>query len=103
MDPLPAINIRVNVRTGSKTDGLCCICGVGNSLNNPIEMHHIKHIYKGKIIGFSIIMKHLCRKRIPCCRQCHLKIHKGLYDGIALSDLHNPEVAYGLSLPPTRF
>jgi hypothetical protein len=51
MDPLSAINIRVNVRTGFKTDGLCC-------------------------------------------RQCHLKIHKGLYDGIALSDLHNPELAY---------
>ena len=51
MDPLSAINIRVNVRTGSKTNGLCC-------------------------------------------RQCHLKIHKELYDGIALSDLHNPEVAY---------
>lgn len=94
IDPLSAINIRVNVRTGSKTDGLCCICGVENSLNNPIEMHHIKHIYKGKLIGFSLIMKSLRRKRIPCCRQCHLKIHKGLYDGIALSDLHNPEVAY---------
>ena len=94
IDPLETLNIRVNVRTGSKTDGLCCICGVENSPNNPIEMHHIKHIYKGKIIGFSIIMKSLRRKRIPCCRQCHLKIHKGLYDGIALSDLHNPEAVY---------
>lgn len=88
IDTLSTINIRVNVRTGSKTDGLCCICGVENSFNNPIEMHHIKHIYKGKIIGFSIIMKSLR------CKQCHLKIHKGLYDGIALSNLHNPEVAY---------
>ena len=94
MDPLAAINIRINVRTNSKTDGLSCICDVENFPTNSIEMHHIKRIYKGKIIGFSIIMKSLRRKRMPCCKQCHLKIHKGLYDRIALSDLHNPEVAY---------
>lgn len=94
MDALETINIKANVRTGSKTDGLCCICGVENSRNNPIEMHHIRHIHKGRIIGFSLIMKSLHRKRIPCCKQCHNKIHKGLYDGIALSDLHNPEMTY---------
>ena len=43
-----------------------------------------------KITGFSIIMKSLRRKRIPCCRQCHLKIHKVLYDRIAFSDSNNP-------------
>jgi group II intron reverse transcriptase/maturase len=94
MDPLETIKLRANVRTGSKTDGLCCVCSAENSPNNLIEIHHIKHIYKGKIIGFSLIMKSLHRKRIPCCRQCHIKIHKKLYDGIALRDLHNPEVAY---------
>jgi hypothetical protein len=52
IDPLSAINIRVSIRTGSKADGLCCICGVENSPNNPIEMHHIKHIYKRKIISY---------------------------------------------------
>lgn len=98
LDPLPldaleTINIKVNVRTGSKIDKNCCICGIISTPNNPIEMHHIKHIRKGKIVGFSLIMKSLGRKRIPCCKQCHRRIHNGDYDGLSLSDLHSPEAA----------
>lgn len=94
MTHLSNLKIKANTRTGSKIDKICCICGIENSKNNSIEMHHIKHIKKGKITGFSLIMKSLNRKRIPCCKQCHNKIHKRLYNGIALNDLHSPEAAY---------
>jgi len=48
-------------------------------------MHHVKHIRKGEVKGFTQIMKQLNRKQIPVCRPCHMKIHSGKYDGIALN------------------
>lgn len=57
-------------------------------------MHHIKHIKKRVVTGFSEIMKSLNRKQIPTCRQCHRRIHRGEYNGLSLTDLHSPEAAY---------
>lgn len=76
-----------NLRSGYKLRNKCSVCGVENSTHNPIQIHHIKHIKKGHISGFNEIMKALNRKTIPCCKTCHIKIHRGKYDGIALKNL----------------
>lgn len=63
----------------------CCICdAVGK-----IEMHHVKHIRKlgKKVNGFTTFLRELNRKQIPVCKECHLKIHRGDYDGINLKQL----------------
>ena len=55
-------------------------------------MHHVKHIRKGEVKGFTQVMKQLNRKQIPVCHNCHMKIHSGKYDGIALNKLKlNPK------------
>lgn len=59
---------------------------------NRIEMHHLKHVKKGKISGFAKVMRDLNRKTIPVCRFCHQKIHKGTYDGKLLKDLFDIEL-----------
>jgi len=61
----------------------CLICGE----NDYVEMHHVKHIKKGEIKGFTKLMQVLNRKQIPVCRDCHMKIHKGIYDGISIDKL----------------
>lgn len=50
-------------------------------------MHHVKHVKKGKTTGLTQLMRKLNRKQLPVCRKCHMKIHKGNYDGIGLKDL----------------
>jgi hypothetical protein len=61
----------------------CLVCGAKDN----VEMHHVKHIRKGDIKGFTKIMQILNRKQIPVCRDCHMKIHRGTYDGISLNKL----------------
>lgn len=53
-------------------------------------MHHVKHLRKDGIkpTGFVSLMSKLNRKQIPVCKKCHLKIHKGDYNGMKLSELH---------------
>jgi group II intron reverse transcriptase/maturase len=92
-DPFKEENIRVNLRTGLKIYGYCVICGVDHTKKNPIVMHHVKHIKKGKIKGFMEIMNSLNRKMIPVCEECHGKIHRGEYDQISLNDLHDESQA----------
>lgn len=46
-------------------------CAVCDSEESPIEMHHVKHV----------------RKQIPLCKNCHQKVHAGLYDGPSLESL----------------
>lgn len=74
---------------------MACVMSAG-----PLEAQIIKLkrttsniLKKGKIVGFSLIMKNLGRERIPCCKNFHRNIHGGSCDGIALTDLHSPEVA----------
>lgn len=81
-------NVKVNWRTKYKLTKYCAICGS----TEKIEYHHVKHIKVGKAEGFLQIMKQLNRKQIPCCKECHIKIHKGLYNGIKLSDLYDEQL-----------
>ena len=65
--------------------------------NEKVEMHHIKHIRRRKNTKekqtFSTFMGLINRKQVPVCRDCHLKIHNGSYDGIKLSELADPYLA----------
>lgn len=53
----------------------CQICGSENN----IEIHHIKHLRKGKIKNDWIteVMRKMNRKQIPVCKECHINIHRG--------------------------
>lgn len=63
----------------------CCIC----QAEDKIEMHHVKHVRKQgyRYKGFHYEMALLNRKQVPLCKQCHIRVHMGLYDGIKLSKL----------------
>ena len=63
----------------------CCIC----DSPEKIEMHHVKHVRKANYTykGFHEIMHLLNRKQIPVCQSCHMKIHRGEYDGLKLGDI----------------
>lgn len=88
-DPFKEENIRVNLRTGLKIYGYCVICGIDHTKENPIVMHHVKHIRKGRIKGFMKIMNFLNCKMIPVCEKCHGKIHRGEYDQMRLNHLYD--------------
>lgn len=81
-------NVKINWRTKYKLSQHCAVCGS----EDHVEYHHVKHIKVGKVTGFLQIMKQLNRKQIPCCKECHRKIHKGLYDGMALKDIYDEEL-----------
>jgi len=40
-----------------------------------------------KLKGIDKEMASINRKQIPVCSSCHLKIHNGAYDGLALRKL----------------
>lgn len=92
-DPFKEENIKVNLRTGLKIYGYCVICGIDHSKKNPIVMHHVKHIRKGRIKGFMEIMNSLNSKMIPVCEKCHGKIHRGEYDQMSLNELYDESQA----------
>nr|YP_009710058.1 hypothetical protein [Coleochaete scutata]QFU80163.1 hypothetical protein [Coleochaete scutata] len=58
-------------------DKPCKLCGETEN----IEMHHVRHIRKGTIKGFTKFLATINRKQIPVCKKCHLAIHAGKYDG----------------------
>ena len=64
-------------------------CAVCDSKEGPIEMHHVKHVRKQghRYKGFHEQMSLLNRKQIPLCKNCHKKVHAGLYDGPSLKTL----------------
>jgi hypothetical protein len=69
---------------------MCAICG--NSGN--IHMHHCNPLkYRGgRYTGFrefDLLLAALNRKQIPICEHCHMKIHRGEYDGISPYELHD--------------
>lgn len=79
-----------NWRTKFILNSMCSIC----SSQDKLEMHHIdalkKSFKKGKdkrYAGFDKIVAALGRKQICLCQQCHNKVHRGEYDGIALTEL----------------
>ncbi|EID4389352.1 hypothetical protein LBY38_001618 [Vibrio vulnificus] len=79
------------LRTISKLEAPCCICGEPNG----VAMHHVRHVRKmgEKVKGFTRIHAQINRKQIPVCKDCHIKIHRGKYDGIKLSEFKFPEIA----------
>ena len=81
--PFEALNW--NLRTQVNFWDNCRVCGS----SEKIEMHHVRHIRKSgnKISGFTQLMSKLNRKQIPVCQSCHVKIHKGTYDGMGLDHL----------------
>lgn len=80
------INIYANLVSRSSLGLPCAIC---DSEEGPIEMHHVKHVRKQgfRYKGFHEQMALLNRKQIPLCKNCHKKVHAGLYDGPALETL----------------
>lgn len=66
----------------------CELCG---SKNN-VEVHHINKLkdYRGKFKGKEVpqwikVMMQMMRKTLVVCHDCHVAIHNGSYDGIALN------------------
>lgn len=64
-------------------------CAICDSDEYPVEMHHVKHVRKQgfRYKGFAQQMALLNRKQIPLCKNCHKKVHAGLYDGPSLTEL----------------
>jgi group II intron reverse transcriptase/maturase len=64
-------------------------CSICDSNEGSIEMHHVKHVRKNgfRYKGFHQQMALLNRKQIPLCKNCHNKVHAGLYDGPSLETL----------------
>lgn len=75
------------ISTHNSFDQACANCG---SLNS-VEMHHIKHIktVNVKLNTFDQMMARINRKQVPLCRSCHIKVHKGRYNGLSLRYLTN--------------
>lgn len=71
------------LRSNHVWDMACIICDE----KDYVEMHHVKHIKREEAMGFGKIMQSLNRKQIPVCRDCHMKIHRGEYDGISINKL----------------
>ena len=71
--------ISANTVSRSQLNQSCSVC---NSFIK-VEMHHVKHIRKRgfSYSGFTKEMALINRKQIPLCRECHMKVHKGLLDG----------------------
>lgn len=63
----------------------CSICGASNN----IEMHHIRNLKSAIPRLYADQMKAMNRKQIPVCKTCHDKIHKGVYDGVALNKVNS--------------
>lgn len=73
---LPYQTFLYSIRTIDRFDAPCAICG---SKEN-VEMHHRRPL-KGTDNTLKGIKKNLSRKQIPLCRVCHIKVHRGEYDG----------------------
>lgn len=83
----PFRETKINLRSAYKLKTHCAVCKTPHETENPIQLHHVKHVKKGKISGFTQIMRQLNRKTIPVCKRCHVKIHNGTYDGISLRNI----------------
>jgi hypothetical protein len=56
----------------------CTICGS----KKLIEIHHVKALSKNKSKDFlTQTMQRMNRKQVPLCKECHIKVHKGIYNG----------------------
>jgi len=88
--PTDLLKTQISLRSRSKLEEDCCICGS----DQDVVMHHVRHIRKDRPAkGFAKVLSAINRKQIPVCRSCHLKIHNGEYHGKNLGDFANPKVA----------
>lgn len=91
-DPFQMSDIAVNLRSAYQLNTHCSVCGIEASSEISIEQHHLNHVRKGKVQGFTKIMRDLNRKTIPVCKECHKKIHAGQYGGKTLKDIYDTEL-----------
>lgn len=49
----PFTSIKLNFRSAYQLRKYCVICGARPTPSNPIETHHVRHIRKGKVSGFT--------------------------------------------------
>jgi group II intron reverse transcriptase/maturase len=80
-DPLESTKWKI--RTISSLDKDCIICGA----KDKIEMYHLRSLKNSEPRSYIEQMRAMNRKQIPVCKNCHDKIHKGEYDGIALNKM----------------
>lgn len=65
-------------RSRKDLKGSCVLCGS----NQEIEIHHVRKLSRTKRKDYlSIMMARMNRKQITVCKKCHIKIHRGVYDG----------------------
>lgn len=71
-------------RTNILSSDKCRICASRDNL----EMHHVKALHKDGVPledkYMIALMQRMNRKQICVCKNCHLSIHNGIYDGISL-------------------
>jgi len=78
--------------TKSRLGKVCAICGK----NDENQMHHVRHIRKSgvKYGGFDKYLGAINRKQIPLCKQHHLEVHNGKYDGKSLAQIFDEIKSY---------
>lgn len=81
-DPILALIYKVS--TISSLGMVCSSCGS----SSKIEMHHVKHIktINQKLNSFDKMMAKINRKQVPLCRDCHMEVHKGIYQGKSIKN-----------------
>lgn len=59
--------------------GPCIVCGCSEN----IEVHHVRSLRKRPRKGNFLedMMSKMNRKQVPLCRNCHVQVHSGLYEG----------------------
>lgn len=69
-------------RTINSLNAPCIVC---NSTTD-IELHHLKHIRKSNLKWDYLTsrMSKINRKQVPLCKNCHIKVHSGKYNGPGL-------------------
>jgi group II intron reverse transcriptase/maturase len=63
----------------------CIVCG-----GSGVQMHHVRALRKGNkdiTRGFTRLMSAINRKQVPLCKTCHVRVHRGEYDGVSLGEL----------------
>jgi hypothetical protein len=91
-DPFSKNLFSINLRSKYQLTKYCVICGKSPGKTQTLEIHHLKHVRKGKLEGFNAILQQINRKQIPVCSPCHKKIHQGKYDGYDLGMLFDQNI-----------
>lgn len=81
----PILSLIYKVSTISSFGMVCSSCGSSSN----IEMHHVKHIktINQKLNTFDKMMAKINRKQVPLCRNCHMEVHQGTYQGKSIKTI----------------